>query len=277
MSNNHHTPYAVGAELAATVMNAPLGQIDQTLTDMLAGAEEFSGLKVGAGALHASAAAQIDSTTKGFLPPRMTTAQRDAIATPATGLLIWNTTTNSLNYYDGAWQVVGTVGGAMTELIAPTALVASTGVSLTGISQSYLDLVLMLRIRSDAAAENDTLTLRFNNDSGASSYAWTQVYAAASANFVNDANDDAIDLRVPAASATAGRYLDIMLRIFNYLETADGISGYFDGVLADDVFYSTWGGFRWVGGSALNRIDFDVVAGADFDGAYALYGIGTPL
>ena len=43
-----------------------------------------------------SAVLDLNSTTKGFLPPRMTTAQRDAIASPATGLIIFNTTTNSL-------------------------------------------------------------------------------------------------------------------------------------------------------------------------------------
>jgi hypothetical protein len=53
----------------------------------------------------ASAVLQADSTTKGFLPPRMTTTQRNAIATPATGLSIYNTTTNSVNYYNGtAWE-----------------------------------------------------------------------------------------------------------------------------------------------------------------------------
>ena len=52
-----------------------------------------------------SAQLQVDSTTKGFLMPRMTTTQRDAIATPATGLSIYNTTTNSVNYYNGtAWE-----------------------------------------------------------------------------------------------------------------------------------------------------------------------------
>jgi hypothetical protein len=35
----------------------------------------------------------------------MTTTQRDAIGTPATGLSIYNTTTNSVNYYNGtAWE-----------------------------------------------------------------------------------------------------------------------------------------------------------------------------
>jgi hypothetical protein len=54
-----------------------------------------------------SAALDITSTTKGFLPPRMTTAQRDLIATPAEGLVIYNTTTQVLNFYNGAvWAAV---------------------------------------------------------------------------------------------------------------------------------------------------------------------------
>lgn len=275
MSNNHHTPYATGAALKASAMNVPTGELDQTITDMLDGTEVFTGLKVGAGALGASAALQIDSTTKGFLPPRMTTAQRDAIVTPATGLLIWNTTTNSLNYYDGSWQVVGNSGGAMSEIVATTTLAASTGVSITSVSQSYQDLHLRLRIRSDAVAENDVLNLRFNNDSGVANYSWTQFYAASGViNALNDTSDDAIDLRVPAASATAGRFLDIELVIYNYA-SANEIYGYFKGTLADDVVYTTWGAFNWVGGAGINRIDFDVAAGTDFDGSYALYGLGV--
>jgi hypothetical protein len=39
----------------------------------------------------ASAKVQIDSTTQGFLPPRMTNAQRTAIATPAVGLMVYCT------------------------------------------------------------------------------------------------------------------------------------------------------------------------------------------
>ena len=47
-----------------------------------------------------SAQLQVDSTTKGFLPPRMTSTQRDAIEAIA-GLMIYNTTDNNLNYYNG--------------------------------------------------------------------------------------------------------------------------------------------------------------------------------
>src|SRR5215212_1276891 len=55
----------------------------------------------------ASSILELRSTTSGFLPPRMTTTQRDAITSPAIGLLIYNTSTNLLNYYTGSlWTVV---------------------------------------------------------------------------------------------------------------------------------------------------------------------------
>jgi len=63
---------------------------------------------VGIGAApNAAAVLNVASTSKGFLPPRMTTAQRDAISTPPTGLMIYNTSTNVLNFYNGsAWGAV---------------------------------------------------------------------------------------------------------------------------------------------------------------------------
>jgi hypothetical protein len=51
--------------------------------------------------LSASAKVQIDSTTRGFLPPRMTTTQKNAIASPATGLQIYDSTLNRPCFYDG--------------------------------------------------------------------------------------------------------------------------------------------------------------------------------
>lgn len=49
-----------------------------------------------------SAICDIQSTTKGMLPPRMTTAQRDAILSPAEGLEIFNTTTKKKQGYNGS-------------------------------------------------------------------------------------------------------------------------------------------------------------------------------
>ena len=66
--------------------------------------------QVGIGTSTPNAAALLDvsSTAKGLLPPRMTTAQRDAIAPAATaaGLLIYNLDTKAANQWDGTqWQV----------------------------------------------------------------------------------------------------------------------------------------------------------------------------
>ena len=55
--------------------------------------------------LAASAVLTLSSTTKGFLPPRMTNAQMLAIATPAAGLVVYDTTNNKHCGYNGtAWQ-----------------------------------------------------------------------------------------------------------------------------------------------------------------------------
>lgn len=49
----------------------------------------------------ASAKLQVDSTTQGFLPPRMSTTEKNDIATPAAGLMVYDTDQNQMNYYNG--------------------------------------------------------------------------------------------------------------------------------------------------------------------------------
>jgi hypothetical protein len=53
----------------------------------------------------ASSILDIRSTTKGFLKPRLTTIQKNAITTPATGLEVYDSTTNTPNYYNGTTWV----------------------------------------------------------------------------------------------------------------------------------------------------------------------------
>jgi hypothetical protein len=57
----------------------------------------------------ASALFQLSSTTKGFLPPRMTTTQKNAIATPAAGLVVYDTTLAKLCVYTTAWETITSV------------------------------------------------------------------------------------------------------------------------------------------------------------------------
>lgn len=64
---------------------------------------------IGTTAPLSSSILEIKSTSKGFLLPRMTTAQRNAIASPAAGLLIYQTDgTRGVYYYDAGWKPVST-------------------------------------------------------------------------------------------------------------------------------------------------------------------------
>jgi trimeric autotransporter adhesin len=63
---------------------------------------------------HPSAILDIKSTDKGVLVPRLTAAQRTAITTPATGLLVYQTDgASSFYYFDGTIWVALTPGWAL--------------------------------------------------------------------------------------------------------------------------------------------------------------------
>lgn len=50
------------------------------------------------------------STTRGFLPPKQTSAQKGAIASPQAGLIVYDTDLNKLCVYTGAgWETVTSV------------------------------------------------------------------------------------------------------------------------------------------------------------------------
>ncbi len=51
-----------------------------------------------------SAVLDLESTTEGFLPPRMDIVERNNIAIPSDGMVIFNITTGFLNVYDGVQE-----------------------------------------------------------------------------------------------------------------------------------------------------------------------------
>ena len=94
-------------EADAEIRFAP-GFLNTTMTLKVVGGAGHVG--IGISAPQASAKLDITSITQGFLPPRMTTTQRDNnIVSPAAGLMIYNSTTNKMNYFNG------TVWRAMTD------------------------------------------------------------------------------------------------------------------------------------------------------------------
>jgi len=64
---------------------------------------------------HSSAMLDIKTTSKGLLIPRMNSSQRTAISSPATGLLVFDTDTNTFWYYNGtAWTNLSGAGWFLT-------------------------------------------------------------------------------------------------------------------------------------------------------------------
>lgn len=95
-------------------------------------------LAVGPSDAAASALMDLQSTAQGFLAPRMTNTQKNAITSPATGLFVYDTTNSRFEYYNGsAWTAIGGGGGGSSAFSAITggtntsaAMVVGTGASL---------------------------------------------------------------------------------------------------------------------------------------------------
>lgn len=80
-----------------------------TSTWTVNGADQYSNVAgsvgIGISAPNVSALLDLTSTSKGFLLPRMTTAQRNAIASPTAGLMVFDNSLKELFHYDGgSWR-----------------------------------------------------------------------------------------------------------------------------------------------------------------------------
>jgi sRNA-binding regulator protein Hfq len=65
----------------------------------------FSQVGIGTTTPASSAALEISSTSKGFLPPRMSLSQINSILSPVEGLFVYNTDSNCFQFYNGvAWS-----------------------------------------------------------------------------------------------------------------------------------------------------------------------------
>ena len=71
----------------------------------------FAQVGIGTTTPNASSILDLTSTTQGMLPPRMTTAQRTAIAAPADGLMVYDTDLKSIFHYNST----STSWGALTS------------------------------------------------------------------------------------------------------------------------------------------------------------------
>ncbi|MDR6809006.1 hypothetical protein J2Y45_006220 [Dyadobacter sp. BE34] len=101
--------------------------------------------QVGVGTISPNASAQLDvtSTTKGLLIPRMTDTERTGIASPATGLLVYQTNgAAGFWYFDGTtWQpfMYGVAASPAGFTAALSSLTVNANSAITGYNQLYAD------------------------------------------------------------------------------------------------------------------------------------------
>ena len=75
------------------------------------------GGNVGIGTTTPNAILDIESTNSGLLIPRMTTSQRNGITAPSNGLMVYNTSTSAINYYNGSTSSWGELKSQVEETI----------------------------------------------------------------------------------------------------------------------------------------------------------------
>lgn len=108
-----------------------------------------------------SAMLDVSSKVKGFLAPRMTTAERNAIALPATGLLVYNTSTNAFNVN------VGTAASPSWSTLSLGSATYETGTSGTDFNISNSGSAYIFHIPDAAAGARGLITTGTQTIAGA--------------------------------------------------------------------------------------------------------------
>lgn len=180
----------------------------------------------------------------------------------------------------GTWPTYWATGDVVTAAefakgagaIYDTTLGSDGGVDVQNITGSYAGLLLELYMRSNVVATNDTIVLRFNNDSGAN-YDYQRIYGSAAVATASEAfGQTTLTVGVcPGASAGAGDMSACHVFIPHYAGTS------FNKVVIARTFVK-WGtasgnmqaridGGAWRSNSAINRILFTCSAGAPATGS----------
>jgi hypothetical protein len=119
----------------------------------------------------ASAALEINGVTRGFLPPRLTTGDRNSIASPAAGLSVYNSSLATNDIYTTAWyQQPNGLSGSGTLDFPSTGAHSSSDLTITVTGAAVGDIVMLGTPVQDIdgtftafVSAPNTVTVRYNH------------------------------------------------------------------------------------------------------------------
>lgn len=156
---------------------------------------------------------ELVSTTRGFLPPRMTTAQRDAITTPPDGLLLYNSTSKTFQYrINSNWEEFGSQTNARTTASAAintteTILVSSPVLTANRFMASTYITIIFSGTNTSSVAGTSTFRVRIGTaGTTADTLVFTATTANSAASGTNIAFRGQIDITIRTVGATATAY-----------------------------------------------------------------------
>ena len=167
----------------------------------------WSQVGIGTSTPDASAALELSATTKGFLPPRMTAAQRTAIATPATGLMVYQTDgISGLYLYNGAawitqgnWTITSGTPASAFMLVSPAGVTSS----------AQGNIAIGVNAMSALTNGDNNVALGFDAAKLITDYGWTTAVGyKALTNIVNNSNTA---LGSSAGTNNIGSYNTVLL------------------------------------------------------------------
>lgn len=223
-----------------------------------------------------SANLQVYSTTKGVLPPRMTTTQRTALTPPA-GTIVYDTTLNAMYLYTSSWAELVAIDlstVALDEIVAPTNVSSQSSVSIT-IPSGYKDIMILFTAQSNAASAPFEMRVQINSDTGTN----YRVRIEAWDTFTPTNDNAANGIDVPIGDAGNSDYWSYTFWLYNYLDTGDYRGGYFEGaIITDDSTLGSqsdrFGGFYWENNAdAITSVQLKENNSSDWNGEYAVYGL----
>ena len=214
-------------------------------------------------------------TASYFQPPVLTTTQRNAIASPANGMVIYNTTDGKLQKYEGtAWRSDLAYGGTLTYLAVPSMATgdifyASSGTSITRLAAGTAGQVLKTQGGTAAPSWGAGGVLTFGPTgtvgtvfSGNTATAWGNLDFGTSVGSAQAI----VMFQVSGVTGLARRLHFVRSGELERLEANMGTSGVSDGILTYNVSHliflaptNTSGMMRWIS-DGISAVNIDMKA-----------------